>query len=522
MKTRSIFTIVSVVVLFGLAGAAYAAPTVVTSASFSPNSGYAGTTTQLTINFTATGSAYNAVCIYALDAGWNTNFPGPVTSVLGDTYAKNAGTACPAVGGYTPTKYDTATANAFADGGDTLVLDVTVPPISAGIKAIVVRQFSDAAMTVVVNTLNTNFTVLGSPTTVYAGSSAAVCTGYNPCYTSLAAAYSAVSTGGTVRVLNALPAESLSIAKDVTLLDYTGSGTLTGAATSAVLNITAGTVVIQDLSINAGSATNVIGMSGGAATVKGNTLVGGSNAFNQSGGTLTAYANNISGFTTGVNTTGTFHGRNNWWGSATPANVGNADANTYRLGAAIAAWGEGSLGAASISGGTGLGVVVSHGRGQTNAPFGKASTADGYTQCSDYYDYFVTEGSSGNWDVTLPIDVGTGCDATYNSRLFFMFALSGGVPDPTCTPDTACWSLVSPVTQLGRNVGLRFNMNSASLGGTPFVAGNQSGNDPTAVTLTEMTAQSSTLPWTLVLASVLVVAGMLVGALRWRAHRVKA
>ncbi|MEZ4644661.1 MAG: hypothetical protein R3E31_18315 [Chloroflexota bacterium] len=171
--------------------------------------------------------------------------------------------------------------------------------------------------------------------------------------------------------------------------------------------------------------------------------------------------------------------------------MGDADAFAYRLGAAVSAWGEGVLGAAQLTaaGGSGTGIIVSHGRGQANAPFGMATAADGNSQCSPYYDYFVVDGS-GLWTITLPIDDRTACDETYNDNVLFMFALdSGGAPDTSCTPDSACWNLLGGVSQAGVGRALVATLDAAvSLQGTPFVAGNEQKNDPTAVTLSALRA----------------------------------
>ena len=136
MKPRLLVALTALAMMLSLAGAAVAAPDTVTSVSFSPNSGPVGTVTQMTVQFTAVGGAYNALCIYTVDLGWNANFPASVISNLGDTYAKDpGGPSCPVVSGRTATLYDTLTTNDFADGGDTLNINVTVPSISTGAKA---------------------------------------------------------------------------------------------------------------------------------------------------------------------------------------------------------------------------------------------------------------------------------------------------------------------------------------------------------------------------------------------------
>ncbi|GAB4273120.1 MAG: hypothetical protein Kow0080_20360 [Candidatus Promineifilaceae bacterium] len=259
-----------------------------------------------------------------------------------------------------------------------------------------------------------------------------------------------------------------------------------GTAVSELINST--------LSANTPTAVSI---ENGTLTVKGSTLDNHPTAIQVDGGTMTAYANNITNYTTGVTGTGTFNGRHNWWGSgATAGTVGSTDAFDYRLGAAVVDWGEGTLAdGAAISGGTGTGIVVSHG---TAVPFGMPASPVG-TACSNYYDFFTTPGASGSWTISVPVSSDAACDNTFNNGRLFHFALTtGSAPDTACSPESACWQLYSSVTPAaGTPRTLNATLTTTELGGTPIVVGNSDGNDPTAVSLQSLTANSGdNLAWT--------------------------
>jgi hypothetical protein len=543
MKIKFITLFMVALLALTAAGAAWADTETIATFTITPTSAPIGTTVEFagTYDTEPGGFAQTAFCFYfatADEPAWDTNFAA-LGSDAGVVFTKNASANyCPAQAGYGRFGFFTADTSA-AVFGDSFRQTVTVPVVATGTKIVAVRQYGGAdcvdelddgggdapggATCAYVNFRSvTNFVVQPAPAIVYAG--AAGCDGYSPCYTSLAAAYNTVAAGGTIRVTAAMPAENLAVSKELTLVDYDGTGALTGAAGTGVLQISSGAVVVQDLTINAGAAVDVIVVSGGDVEVKGCTLSGGGNAFGGAAGTLTAYANNIGGYTTGTTFLGTFNGRHNWWGAgATQSGVGDADAFAFRLGADVAAWGEGSLGGASVTPDTasGVAVIVSHGRGEANAPFGQATTADGNTQCSDYYDVFAAPGATaGNWLVTIPVDSGNGCDYTYNNRQIFRFDLNTGMPTPTCTAlpiDPLCWDDLKDtagetLVQMGRTVGISWQTASTEeLGGTPIIAGNQDGNDPTAITLESVSAssQAAWLPWVILAAALLSAAGAL-------------
>lgn len=359
------------------------------------------------------------------------------------------------------------------------------------------------------------------PPHVYAAPDEATCAGHQPCYTGSSAlqdALDAVAGAGLVTVLG----------------QHTASSSLrsgNGGAQQVTIEGPGG-VEWQ------GGGGSLLAVGPGDVTVKGLTLTcqddcANASAFSQTAGALLAYANNINGFGLGLSGSGLL--RHNWWGAAaTAGNVGQADAFAYRLGAAVDAWSESGALADSDNGrdagiqaasGAGLGVIVSHGRGAANAPFGKAG--EEAAPCSDYYDFFVVGGSAGStWDVTLPVDNTAGCNAhtaggTAGSNKLFLFALTGdGAPDLSCAPDTACWNLyqgtisrieaIPPYTLKASAVPL------TSLGGTPWTAGDENGADPNRLGLRRLQASASPGRWTALAVALLALAA---AGLGWRVRR---
>ncbi|MCA9961979.1 MAG: DUF11 domain-containing protein, partial [Anaerolineales bacterium] len=406
--------------------------------------------------------------------------------------------------------------------GAQVTVTVTVTPTEQG----VITNWAEVSNDIFDFDLTNN--VVSETTTIlllhaYAAPDQPTCAGFAPCYygaNGVQRALNAVVPDGWVTVLGTnevpLTLQSGSAGANSVRIDGSGSMLWTGGA-GTLLALGSGDVDLSEVglvcAVNCAGAVAVSGGSGqivwhdttvtgfetavsaptGTFLIRGNTFDNNQTAFVVGGGDVIAYANNVTNFTQGVTlAAGLFHGYHNWWGSgATAVTVGDADAFAYRLGAAVSAWGEGVLGAAQLTaaGGSGTGIIVSHGRGQANAPFGMATAADGNSQCSPYYDYFVVDGS-GLWTITLPIDDRTACDETYNDNVLFMFALdSGGAPDTSCTPDSACWNLLGGVSQAGVGRALVATLDAAvSLQGTPFVAGNEQKNDPTAVTLSALRA----------------------------------
>jgi hypothetical protein len=342
------------------------------------------------------------------------------------------------------------------------------------------------------------------PHQVYAAPNQPACGGNQPCYVGPSAiqdALNAVVDGGTVMVLG-----------NHTVISSLTSGN--GGNQSVI--ITGGNSVEWT-----GGAGAFLAVGPGSVTVKGLTLTcqancAGASAFSQSGGLLLAYANNITGFGTGyIGSGGVANLRHNWWGmGATADSVGQDDALAFRLGATVAGWSEGGAltdsgnGREAIiaaAGGTGQGVIVSHGRGAAQAPFGEVS--GDAAPCSDYYDFFVLNASAGStWDMTVPVDDTTGCDAntaggTPGTNKLFLFALTAeGAPDTACTPNTACWNLYAGSISRGGGATPPFaliaeSVPAAMLGSTPAVAGDENGAGPTLITLRRFDAGGASGGW---------------------------
>jgi hypothetical protein len=495
MKFVRLFTLFSFVALLFAVGPAQAQEIdndieAITAFAINPNPALAGETVTFTFNFDVPDpSSANTICIYHLaSAGYGAELGGTdsVVSGLGDTYTpthadpgSGAG-VCPANATRYVTAWTVGTPDDFADGGDTLSISFVVPP-GASTTTFTSRQYNDGLQ----NTLNRELAINPPPTTVYADP-AGVCAGNSPCFDDLQATVDAVATGGTVNVYGTF-AGGVNINKNLTLQS---SNMATINNTVAVID--GATVVIRGLNLNGTPGINV------------------------TDGNATAYANNIAN---GVSGTGNFS--HNWWGvyDTDPGPTGSGWAT--RLGAAVESYGIGSLGQATVTGGSGTAVIVSHGRGSDNAPFGQATIEDGNTQCSDYYDVFVQSGS-GTWIVTIPVDMGTGCDSVYQARLIAMLNMA-----PECTDGSqigGCWDSAldygTSITQVaeGSNRGLRVNgLPTSALQGTPFVSGNQDDLGPTAVTLGGL--QVGHLAGNSVVVAIVMAALLLTGGALWLNRR---
>ncbi len=258
-----------------------------------------------------------------------------------------------------------------------------------------------------------------------------------------------------------------------------------------------------------------------SVTIAGNTFDNITTVFDvATTGSLFAYANNITTFTTGVNnTSGALNANHNWWGAITPTGVNDTNAYDFRLGAPVNTWVDGtgmvSL-ADSIAGGnasfSGAGtlVIVNHGNGLANAPFGKGIPADtGAAQCADFYDFFAIS-NSGSYNVSIPVD-GTNCPAgTIDDKLFEFALNASNAPDLTCAPDTACWNAI-PATRAGDV--LTSNVTAAEVEGTPFAAPSVNNNDPTAVSLAAFSASANSV-W--LITAVLLLLLSITGLVTWK------
>ena len=509
MKFVRLFTLFSFVALLFAVGPAQAQETsesdpfvildqsiqTINSFTITPNSAPIGTSVTFTGEYDVEATQ-TAFCFYfatADTADWNANFTA-LGSVAGLNFTKRGTSACPAVTGYGSIDFYTNDTSA-AIFGDTFEQSVIVPSIGTGTKIIAVRQYEGSnCETGTYNTGDcafvnfrsiTNFVVQAAAATVHADP-AGVCAGNSPCFDDLQATVDAVATGGTVNVYGTF-AGGVDINKNLTLQS---SNMATINDTVAVIDDA--TVVIRGLNLNGTPGINV------------------------TDGNATAYANNIAN---GVSGTGNFS--HNWWGvyDTDPGPTGSGWAT--RLGAAVESYGIGSLGQATVTGGSGTAVIVSHGRGSDNAPFGQATIEDGNTQCSDYYDVFVQSGS-GTWIVTIPVDMGTGCDSVYQARLIAMLNMA-----PECTDGSqigGCWDSAldygTSITQVaeGSNRGLRVNgLPTSALQGTPFVSGNQDDLGPTAVTLGGL--QVGHLAGNSVVVAIVMAAMLLTGGALWLNRR---
>ncbi len=321
------------------------------------------------------------------------------------------------------------------------------------------------------------------PNTVYAAPDPATCGSWTPCYsgsTSIQEALDAVPGGSRVVVLG----------------DHTTSISLqsgNGGTNRAALDGRYGGTITWT-----GNTGNLFASGTGPLTIVGLTLqcqgdCTNSTTFGQTGGTLLAYANNIIGFNQGYTGSGSANLRHNWWGaSADAASIGQNDAYDFRLGANVMDWDTLTLDEAKMRNldGQGVGIIISHDRGETQAPFGAATSSDGNSQCSDYFDYFTVNGG-GSWLVEIPIDnTPSGCiDVHTNGTIFGFAQTANGAPDTSCVAG-ACWQSFAQSTSLVRPNNVRLRLDASQLQGTPIVAANIEGNDPTAVSLSDL----STMP----------------------------
>lgn len=321
------------------------------------------------------------------------------------------------------------------------------------------------------NTCSNSVAVAPSPSTYV--DPAGNCAGNTPCFTSVQTALNNTAANGTVTI----------------------SGTYNIAASLISANSGANNVTLGGTgTLNwIGGAGALVTIGAGNVTLKGLNLTNAPTVFNRTGvGTLTAYANNITAFTIAYTGAGTPAIGHNFWGTSDPLAVAPSGISVgewaKRLGAPRVTWAEGvgsaMLITASLSGGTGTAVIVSHGRGLANAPFGNGLTPYANQMCSDYYDVF-TIGGSGTWTGQVPVDNTANCNTnTLNARKIFWITSTLSACSPASS--TGCWGLV-PTTSLTVNISgqnlVISGLTVAQLGGTAFVAGDPSGNDPTAVTL---------------------------------------
>ncbi len=460
-------------------------PLTLNSVSLNPSSAYPGDSVTLSGTYSMNaGNDSVAICVYIQqDSGVSA---ASISSFTGGSISYTSPAGCPSYSGYDVSGYYNNDGVPPFGESFNATIDINTTTTAGNYNiGIIMYEGTGACETPGTGTCATSsndlvvLTVNPAPSTVYVNSSG-TCSG-SPCYSSLSAAHDAVAAGGTIYVESSFSGP-WNINKNVTV-DGKGGGEVTGD-----VNVNS-TVTMQNMTV--GGTLTVGG--GGDVTLRGNTLNG-----LTVDGTVTAYANNITG---AIGGTGTLSAPHNWWGSYTtqPSGVSNADWGK-RLGASVVSWGLGSLGNASLSltSGSGTGVIVSHGR--TSVPFGQGTNPYQGQVCSDYYDFFVVNGSgSSTWDVTIPIDTSPSqCQDTVLAKLQMSVFDFSNAACLSGSPDGACWNGV--VTDLGGTVLANFSQSTLTwqgateiqLGGTPIVGGTVSGTDPTAITLEVFSGSAAT------------------------------
>lgn len=451
----------------------------ITGFTISPNPAEQGSTITLQINFDVSTLGTNRLCLYYPAAlGQLTGFANQVTSGLQDIYTHTAGTGPGAAAGLCPLRasfyahqWQTETVSGFAIGGDVLSITANLPSAASGLFTFSFLQFGAGG-----GILNTSLTIapLQQAPVVYVDP-ANQCGGNTPCYTTLAAGVTYVEAGGVLNLYGTLT--GVTVDKDLTL-QSNNMATIGGT-----IEVTGDAVV----------------------TLRGLNLTHSSQAFTAaSDATIIAYGNNIAALNAPV--AGTAKLAHNWWGSylTQPSGVAGNTASgdwSQRLGAPVVSYGLGTLGQARVTFLNGVvdneAVIVSHGREEFRAPFGQATSGDGNTQCSDYYDIFVPDNAAGERWVFIPIDDRAACTPVYEAKALFMFDI-GVRPDgrgwETCTThgdvyrSPSCWYGLQNVIQGSDSFGrrLRVTLPVASLQYTPFVGGNENMLDPTAISLVDL------------------------------------
>jgi hypothetical protein len=382
------------------------------------------------------------------------------------------------------------------------------------------------------NNSDTEITAVNStnPPHIYVASSLAACNFEAPCTNNVELALDWVANDGWITILDNYTVDTglMSGNGGANNLLIDGPGTLTwdSGVDSTLFTVGTGNITFDSVSMEAivpGTAVSVtssgnltmqnsintitafdvvVAMEGsGTAVVKGNSFNGNVTAFEQTSGTLIAYANNIAGYTTALNATGgSSNLAHNWWGKYSDPIPPGLDVNSWdaRLGAPVVSWtvGDGTavLGAAQLTGGSGTAVIVSHGR--ANWPFGVGIIGSANMMCSDYYDFFTVNGG-GTWSLEVPVDNTAACNLNTLAglRLFWI----PDILDCNTPNNSACWDLVMGVTANGQNL-VASNLTVVDLGGTPFVAGDSDGFDPTAITLQSVRVAAKDNPlWLLLL-----------------------
>ncbi|MBI4786900.1 MAG: hypothetical protein HY782_07640 [Chloroflexi bacterium] len=525
---------------FALIGTADAqGPRTVTGVSFNPTSGKAGSTTTMTIQFNvAVGDlgVRNSFCIYTSEADGTWTYT-PSVSNLGDTYTQTV-EGCADVTNYDDTLISVADPNDFADGGDTLNITVVAPGgISTGAKTFVVRQYKDALPGTLINTLNGTYTILATPTTVYA-SDQSNCGGYGSagysCFQSLATAIAnsnsevvivgnltsdsggATLSSGNVTLIRGIStpvlaapsgcsASPLTVSKSgVTVRDFTINGASCNTQTGlAIANNTAVTnMTIQNFSGTNGKGISIATVTGASVTNStltnnyyginvavdvtigsgpstGNTIQNGGTGINHTAGTLTAKGNTITGNSTaGASVTGSpsaFYGNRIYNNGTTQINCNTGTGAAFNY-----------LGGSSPNSGTTNCTDVKH---QLGANW--VTWADSTNSLNELT---VTGGPVAIFDLgdNKPFNVGT--DQGLPNLTSNFYAVTGAITPTISTSGKLYFTVPEYCTSSG-NTQCWYNTQTAIPAGTTvgrhFVKGTTS---PTAVTLSSFTASAQDTP----------------------------
>lgn len=391
---------------------------------------------------------------------------------------------------------------------------------------------NDASVTSTVTT--------AAPPHIYVGTTVAVCAGQAPCSKNLVQALATVADNGRITLLDNYTIDGgLTSGNGGTnnlLVDGPGMFAWDGSFNEAMFVVSTGNVTFEEVSMEAiapgtavsvtgsghltmtGSSQTVVGFDtavamhgSGTALVKGVGFDGNDVPFAQSSGTLNAYANNLTNWTTAYTGTGSAQLGQNYWGTKVVSDTdpglpaGDWD---RRLGAAVSSWSDGTdsaaLGQASLSGGSGTAVIISHGRGMANAPFGVGVAPFVDAMCSDFYDYFVRDGS-GTWALTVPVDNNVGCQNQVRDPKR-VYRITDYL-ECTAADASGCWDALDPadISVVGDNLVVA-NQSTASLNGTAITAGSGlGGEDPTVVVLDSLGQASNGAPLTSLLLTGLVV-----------------
>ena len=407
------------------------------------------------------------------------------------------------------------------------ILEITIiVPREAATESVILRQRRDPAgasgwSSIALRTASV--TIYPAANTVFAGSPAQ-CGSSIPCYPIAQRAIDYVATGGIVNIMGSFT-ENVVIGRSMTLQRGNTSASLTSAGNNTI-SIDDGTVVIKDFAVIAGGTTAAINVNGGIVTVKGNAIDANSSvAFNCLGGSLNAYANNLSNLGTAKNGSAcTANLAHNWWGTYDGSGpIGLGSDWDARLGNLVESYSDGylsvpggnvTLGGASMGGGTGTAIIVSHGKDYP--PFGNGIAKYINSMCGIYFDFFV-RGGSGNWNVVMPVDNNPECTANVlNQHAVFKIT---NIADCAMLGDPACWDPVTVgVSIIGQTLQVS-GIPAFELSGTQYVVGSTDGSDPTAIRLRSLTASSARntgLPITLLLIALLLGSGGLLLAYKRR------